>query len=108
MNPGEHPGALPEAISAPPPESGGGFGRIWVRLMGLVWVIFCFELGIFLLIYPWMPNWDHNFFATWAPELRGYWMNSYVRGGVSGLGVVNIYVALVELFNYLKATLFGD
>ena len=91
---------------APAPRRRGP--GLWVRFMGLVWVIFCFELGIFLLIYPWMPNWDHNFFATFRPELRGYWMNSYARGAVSGLGVVNIYIALVELFNYLKATLFGE
>ena len=102
MNPEEQAAATP---AQRPGRRGPG---LWIRLMGLVWVIFCFELGIFLLIYPWMPNWDHNFFATFRPELRGYWMNSYARGAVSGLGVVNIYIALVELFNYLKATLFGE
>jgi hypothetical protein len=27
-----------------------------------------------------------------------YWFNAYVRGAVSGLGIVNVYIALLEIF----------
>jgi len=81
-----------------------GFFR---SLLGLAWVIFCFEVGVFLLVYPWMSGWDTNFFAYIMPEMHGYWANAYLRGAISGLGVVNIYIALVELFQFLKVTLFG-
>ena len=81
-----------------------GFFR---SLLGLVWVIFCFEVGVFLLVYPWMGGWDTNFFSYILPEMHGYWANAYVRGAISGLGIVNIYIALVELFQFLKVTLFG-
>ncbi len=87
---------------AEPPRR--GFIR---SMVGLVWVIFCFEIGVFLLVYPWMSGWDTNFFAYYYPDYHGYWDNAYVRGGISGLGVVNIYIALMELFQFLKSTLFG-
>ena len=94
-----------ESAEAPQPPARLGFFR---SLLGLAWVIFCFEVGVFLLVYPWMSGWETNFFAYVVPELHSYWDNAYVRGGISGLGVVNIYIALVELFQFLKATLFGS
>jgi hypothetical protein len=39
-----------------------------------------------------------GFFASLAPEWRVYWFNAYVRGAVSGLGIVNVYIALLEIF----------
>ena len=94
-----------EATEPPQPPAKPGILR---SLLGLAWVIFCFEVGVFLLVYPWMSGWETNFFAYLFPELHVYWDNAYVRGGISGLGVVNIYIALVELFQFLKVTLFGS
>lgn len=92
-------------VASPQPPARPGFLR---GLLGLAWVIFCFEVGVFLLVYPWMTGWETNFFAFLVPELHAYWDNAYVRGGISGLGIVNIYIALVELFQFLKVTLFGS
>lgn len=96
-----------KTMDAEPPQAPvrPGFFR---SLLGLAWVIFCFEVGVFLLVYPWMSGWDTNFLANYFPEFHSYWVNAYVRGGISGLGLVNIYIALVELFQYLKVTLFGS
>jgi hypothetical protein len=30
--------------------------------------------------------------------MKPYWDNLYVRGAVSGLGAVNLYISLVEIF----------
>ena len=35
------------------------------RLSSVLFIIFCFELGLFLLIYPWTDGWSDNYFA-WA------------------------------------------
>jgi hypothetical protein len=64
----------------------------------LVFIVFCMELGMFLAIFPWSDFWDRGFFASLAPEWRVYWDNAYVRGAVSGLGIVNVYIALLEIF----------
>lgn len=70
----------------------------WYHKLGAVlFAIFCFELGVFLLVFPWLDFWELNFFATWRPELQQVWMNPYFRGTISGLGLVNIFVAFLEI-----------
>jgi hypothetical protein len=32
-----------------------------------------------------------------TPFLRSWWNNFYVRGVVSGIGMVNLYISLVEV-----------
>jgi hypothetical protein len=71
----------------------------WYHKMSAVLLItFCLEIGLFLLIFPWTDSWDKNYFAALAPRLRDYWANMYVRGAVSGVGVINLYISLVEVF----------
>jgi len=70
----------------------------WYHKAGAVlFAIFCFELGVFLLVFPWLELWEWNFFATWHRPLQQVWMNSYFRGTVSGLGLVNIFVSFIEI-----------
>lgn len=68
------------------------------KLAALLFIVFCLELGVFLLLFPWSSWWNQNFFSTVVPEWHQYWSNAYVRGAVSGLGVLNLYIALVEIF----------
>jgi hypothetical protein len=72
--------------------------RWYHKVTSLVFIIFALELGIFLIVFPWLEYWDRNFFSVIIPEWHGYWENAYVRGAVSGLGVVNIYIAILEIF----------
>ena len=73
--------------------------RTWVQKLGtLLFVLVCFEVGAFLLLFPWMEYWDHNSIAALAPWMRGVWDSAYFRGALSGLGLVNIYIALAEIF----------
>jgi hypothetical protein len=53
-------------------------------------------VGIFLVVFPWTPWWDTNYFPGLLPQLMPYWDNMYLRGAVSGLGVVNLYISLIE------------
>jgi hypothetical protein len=91
------PDHVPEPASAP--SSPGWIRRLWSVLL----VIICFEIGLFLLIYPWTDGWSDNYFA-WAvrgkaqPSWHSFWDNSYVRGGISGMGVVNLWIAVTEVF----------
>ncbi len=75
--------------------------RWYHKLSGLLYVIFCFEMGIFLLVLPWLRIWETNYFSWVVPDSgwwRGLWLSPYVRGIVSGVGLVNIFIALVEVF----------
>jgi hypothetical protein len=71
----------------------------WYRKLGAVLlVVFCLAVGLFLLIFPWTDYWDDNYFGTAVVALRRYWSNMYLRGAVSGLGAVDVYISLVEVF----------
>ncbi|MDP9055417.1 MAG: hypothetical protein M3N93_14125 [Acidobacteriota bacterium] len=69
----------------------------------MFFIIFCFELGLFLLIYPWTDGWTDNYFA-WAVQgsvqthWHEFWDNGYMRGCISGVGVVNLWIAVAEVF----------
>jgi len=70
----------------------------WFHKVGAVAAsVFCFELGVFLLIYPWIKEWDLT--ASLLPVVtRGVWTSSFFRGAVSGLGILNIFISLQEVF----------
>lgn len=72
----------------------------WYHKVGAVlFAIFCFELGVFLLVFPWLEFWDQNFFATYNHTLQQWWVNPFFRGTISGLGLVNIFLSFVEIVN---------
>jgi hypothetical protein len=72
--------------------------RWYHKLSAILLVAFCFEIGIFLVIFPWTPYWEANYFGGLVPQWRQFWDNLYFRGAVSGLGVVNLYIAVLELY----------
>ncbi len=80
----------------PDEESGGG--RFFHKLSALVYVFFCFELGVFLLLFPWLDLWQQNFFSGLSPMWYDFWNSPYVRGAVSGLGVIDLWISFSELF----------
>jgi hypothetical protein len=55
------------------------------------------EFGIVLVVVPWSRYWDRNYFSESRPQLHVIATNNFVRGAVSGLGLVNVGVAIVEL-----------
>lgn len=69
----------------------------------LLIVAFFFEFGIALLVVPWSSFWDRNYFAQAVPFIHTIIRNNFVRGAVSGLGVVNLVSGLAELISILLA-----
>jgi len=69
----------------------------------LVLVAFFFEIGFALIVVPWSAFWDRNYFAQVAPPLEALITNNFVRGAVSGLGVINILAGLAELASMMLA-----
>jgi hypothetical protein len=76
----------------------------WHRhLLGFCLVIFAFELGLFLLIFPWLKAWDLSWVPLHSPRFSEIWMSRYFRGAFSGLGLLNIYIALAEAVKQIKS-----
>lgn len=68
-----------------------------------VLVAFFVEVGFLLAVVPWTPFWDRNYFGQWVPWLQLAMTNPFVRGGISGLGLVNMAAALGELASAVAA-----
>ncbi len=67
------------------------------KLASLLFIIVCFEVGVFLIVFPWMDYWNNNSIAALAPWVRAVWESPFFRGALSGLGLVNIYISLGEV-----------
>jgi hypothetical protein len=61
------------------------------------------EAGLVLVLAPWSGFWDHNRFIVTSPALRGWFHNSFVRGAVSGIGVLTVFAGLVEIAGLFAA-----
>jgi hypothetical protein len=60
------------------------------------------EIGLLLVLIPWSSFWDRNYFAHLLPTLQDAIANNYIRGAVSGLGLLNLYSAVAELTDLFR------
>jgi len=82
--------------SGEPPLSPSG--REGARLFRrLVLVALFLEIGLLLVVLPWSGFWDRNYFGAALPGLRPIITNNFVRGAVTGLGLVNLLAGAIEL-----------
>lgn len=73
---------------------------MWKRILLTVFILFCIELGLFLLVLPWSELWERNFLLARFPNIRTLLLNSYLRGAVSGLGLINLWVGLSDAWHF--------
>ena len=59
--------------------------------------VFFLEVGLVLTVVPWSTYWERNYFAGVIPLLNAFITNHFVRGAVSGLGLVNVAAAVSEV-----------
>ena len=79
-----------------------GGSRRSTRLLRVCLAIFTFEIGLFLTIFPWVDIWSLNYFSGWLPALENLWDDPYFRGAITGLGLVNIYLACSEVVRIFR------
>lgn len=63
----------------------------------LVLVAFFIEVGLLLIVLPWSLFWEHNYFMLAVPAIKPALTNPFVRGAISGLGVVNLCAGFAEM-----------
>ena len=73
------------------------------RLLAIAFILFCLEIGLFLVFVPWSGLWEHNFLLGYVPLLRGLILNNFFRGAVSGLGVIDMLIGITELAFFVKS-----
>ena len=56
-----------------------------------------FEAGLLLIILPWTTLWDRNYLMAALPWVHELAQSAYLRGAVSGLGLVNVGIGVAEI-----------
>ena len=87
------------------------------KLSVLFYIVLCLEIGIVLTLLPWIPqgflglsDWGNNYFLLYAARKTGFYglqsvvASGWVRGAVTGLGILNLGMAFWEIFHF-KQTL---
>jgi len=64
------------------------------RVLRAILVVLCFELGALLLYLPWTAFWEQNYFLSHFPSLMPLLLHPSFRGVVSGIGVLDIILAI--------------
>ena len=72
------------------------------KVLFVIYVLYCLEVGIFLLVYPWMRLWDQNFLLQYSSFLRVLVLNDFFRGAVSGLGIANLILGAWEVAHFQR------
>lgn len=85
------------------------------RLSVIFYILVCLELGIFLTVLPWIPygwlglslsDWGNNYFLVLAARKTGWYglqgivSSGWVRGAVSGIGVLNLAMGVWQLIHF--------
>ena len=88
------------------------------KLSVIFYIVLCLEIGIVLTLLPWVPqgtlglsDWSNNYFLLYAARKTGFHVlqtvvaSGWVRGAVSGIGLLNMGIAFWEIFHFKQTVL---
>lgn len=88
---------VPQAI----PEEQQHRTPAWLRRIDLfLRVIVRLYLGLLVVALPWTHLWDENHLFNLMPQIAWLADNGVVRGLVSGLGLLNLWIAISDAVQY--------
>ncbi|CAN5520755.1 hypothetical protein BH10ACI4_BH10ACI4_01710 [soil metagenome] len=99
-------GPLPTPPSGDPDDTNSRMTSrttpVWLQRVSLfVLVLFCVYLGVLVMVLPWWTRiWDHNLFMNAHPRLAAILHNGAVRGIISGIGLIDIWIGISEAVHY--------
>lgn len=84
------------------------------RLTVIFFIILCLQAGITLTLLPWLDvgtigDWGDNFLLAYIaqktnlPVIREAVSSGWVRGAVTGLGILNLIIAFWEIANFRRS-----
>jgi hypothetical protein len=68
----------------------------------LVYLIYCADAGVYLLLVPWSLLWRPMAFS-WPEPVRRLLLAGAARGAISALGLLLIAVCAVDLARFCRA-----
>jgi hypothetical protein len=82
------------------------------KLTVIFFIILCLLLGFYLILSPWdtiFGNWGENYLLAYLadrsglPSLQRTVASNWVRGAVTGLGVLNLVIAFWEAAHFKQS-----
>ena len=72
------------------------------KLLTLCFAVFALEIGLVLVILPWQNSWSLNYLQGLSPAIEDIWDEGYFKGLLTGLGFVNIYIAILQTLRLFR------
>ena len=79
--------------AAPPPVPEADI----TRFLHVLLVFYFAEVGLVLIVAPWTVYWDRNYFVESLPILQAILTSHVVRGAVTGVGLLGVGAAVVDV-----------
>ena len=84
------------------------------RLTVVFFIVLCLEAGIALTLLPWLSfgglgDWGDNYLLAFVAEKTGLPVlqkaisSGWIRGAVTGLGILNLFIAFWELAHFNRS-----
>jgi hypothetical protein len=83
------------------------------KLTVILFIILCLLLGLFLTLMPWVSlgvsNWGDNYLLAFVVQKTGWNVlrdivnSGWLRGAVTGLGILNIFLAFWEMAHFKQS-----
>jgi len=74
---------------------------VWMqRTFLVIYVLFCIEIGMMLTVLPWTRVWTENSLMHSFPMLKSIAQQNFVRGMVTGIGLLDIWLGIWEGVHY--------
>jgi hypothetical protein len=81
-------------------------GLIRRRLWAICFALLSLEIGAFLLVFPWVDAWTLNhvpsLFPSFLLELQDLWDDPLLKGSVSALGALNLYISFLQVASFFR------
>ena len=71
--------------------------------IALFFALYCIEAGLFFIVVPWTHLWTMNPLLQSAPALAALAANPFLRGFVSGFGVIHILIGINDMLRISQA-----
>jgi hypothetical protein len=68
----------------------------------LAYIAFFLETGLLLVVLPWSSFWSRNYFVLHWPAISPWLVNDFVRGAITGLGLVNLAAGIADIIPLVR------
>jgi len=95
--------SAPSPVPPPNVPPAGPSRRRWYHYLGpAVFALFCIELGVLLVLAPWLDIYERNVHQFIPQSWQFVLLSRHFRGGLSAMGFLNFLVALNELIDLVR------